>query len=167
VSGADVSRSPTGTRNAGRPATGSIVWVDPKTQTIPRGVRVTRANGKREVVPFKPGTTREAALALAPVVAAQARHAVGENEGETVSGYAARWCKWRETRGVNTVAKEQSHLKYHIDPIIGMLPIQQDASTLRAELKKFVAALDVVARRGFTERDGHRFAFSTKTAINV
>ena len=38
-----------GKGSGGRPATGSIVWEDPETKTIPRGVRVTRANGRRSV----------------------------------------------------------------------------------------------------------------------
>lgn len=40
----------------GRPATGSIVWAD-EAKTIPFGVRVTKSNGKRQVVKFDVGTT--------------------------------------------------------------------------------------------------------------
>ncbi len=74
---------------------------------------------------------------------------------------------WRRSRGVHTVAKDESNLKFHINPMLGMLAVAEDVTTLRTELKKFVAVLDTTARRGFTERDGRRFAFSTKTALNV
>jgi hypothetical protein len=76
----------------GRPATGSIVWADPETKTQPIGVRVTKANGKRALVRFDPGTTPDDARALAPILADRARFAVGEHESETVSQYAERWC---------------------------------------------------------------------------
>jgi hypothetical protein len=48
----------------GRPATGSIVWAD-DAKTVPVGVRVTNATGKRTVVRFDPGTTRDDAIGRA------------------------------------------------------------------------------------------------------
>src|SRR4051812_20478976 len=87
--------------SGGRPATGSIVWEDPGTKTIPRGVRVTRADGRRQVVRFDPGTSPEDALVLAPIIAERARLAVDDQTAETVAEYAARWCAWRHERGLS------------------------------------------------------------------
>ncbi len=106
----------TTTNTGGRPATGSIVWADPDTKTKPIGVRVTKANGKRKLVPFEPGTTAEDAIALAPVLAERSRFAVGEHEGETVSEYAIRWCEWRERRGLGCVADDRVRLERHVFP---------------------------------------------------
>src|SRR6185369_17068522 len=89
------------TRKGGRPATGSIVWADPETKTKPIGVRVTRANGRRKLVRFEPGTTADDAIALAPVLAERARLAVDASTGETVAEYAKRWCQWRDERGLS------------------------------------------------------------------
>src|SRR5580692_953779 len=71
--GRDRRRSPMTSKlatkgNGGRPATGSIVWADPKTKTQPIGVRVTKANGGRKIVPLDPGTTSDEAIALSPIL---------------------------------------------------------------------------------------------------
>lgn len=107
------------TRNSGRPATGSIVWADPETKTVPIGVRITQANGKRKVVPLDPGTTVEDAIALAPILAERGRFAVDEDTTETVAEYAKRWCSWRETRGLSSVDADRARLARHVLPIIG------------------------------------------------
>ena len=149
----------------GRPATGSIVWADPDTKTQPIGVRVTKANGKRKLVRFDPGTTADDAIALAPVLAERARFAVGEHEGDSVTAYAKRWCKWRETRGLGCVGDDRIVLARHVLPWVGHLAI---ASVTRDDLKRLVAALDAKARSGFSvESDGKRRAFGWKTAVNA
>jgi integrase len=151
----------------GRPATGSIVWADPETKTKPIGVRVTRANGKRKLVRFDPGTSASDAIALAPSIAESARFAVDDTEGTTVAEYAKRWCEWREARGVACVADDRTRLALHALPTIGALPIDEDRAQVRTELKKLVALLDARARAGFTERDGKRSPFAPKTALHV
>src|SRR5258706_14011876 len=92
-----------GKASGGRPATGSVVWADPETKTEPIGVRVTKANGKRTLVRFDPGTTREDAFALAPLLAERGRHAVDDRTGLTVAEYADQWCGWRESCGLGCV----------------------------------------------------------------
>ncbi len=149
----------------GRPATGSIVWADPATKTTPIGVRVTKANGKRTIVRFDPGTTPDDAGALAPILAERARHAVGEHEGETVAEYAKRWCEWREGRGLGCVSDDRILLDRHVFPTIGGLVI---ASVARDDLKRLVAVLDAKARRGSgLDSDGKPRSFGWKTAINA
>jgi integrase len=149
----------------GRPATGSIVWEDPETKTKPIGVRVTKANGKRALVRFDPGTTAEDAIALAPVVADGARFAVGEHEGETVSQYAGRWCKWREGRGLQCAEADRVRLACHVLPIIGAHGI---VDVTRDDLKRVVAALDAKARAGFHRTaEKRRRPFAWKSAVNV
>ena len=151
--------------HGGRPATGSIVWADPETKTQPIGVRVTKASGKRKLVRFEPSTTPDDAIALAPVLAEQARHAVGEHEGETVAEYAKRWCEWREGRGFGCVADDRARLLCHVFPLIGMRGI---ADIQRDDLKHLVQALDVKARAGFYRTaDGKRRPFAWKTAVHA
>src|ERR1700733_4598273 len=84
----------------GRPPTRSIVWADPETKTTPVGVRVTKANGKRKLVRFDPGTTCDDAVALAPVIAERARLAVDSDVRETVAEYAVRWLADRKAHGI-------------------------------------------------------------------
>ena len=147
----------------GRPATGSIVWEDPETKTIPIGVRVTKANGKRKLVLFDPGTTADDARALAPVLAERARFALGEHEGETVTEYAKRWCEWREGRGLGCVPGDRVRLACHVFPTLGTLPI---ADVQRDDLKRVVQALDVKARAGFYRTaEGSRRPFGWKSAV--
>ncbi len=153
---------------SGRPPTGSIAWADPETKTTPIGVRVTKANGKRKLVRFNPGTTAADAIALAPVLAERARFfAVDEHETETIAAYAERWLSWREARGFGCVADDRARLVLHALPTIGALTIAAARATLRTELKKLVTVLDARARAGFTERDGKRWPFSTKSALHV
>jgi len=71
--------------SGGRPAIGSILWSDPETKRQPIGVRITKADGKRKIVRFDHGTTREEAIELAPVLADRARLAVDEATGDTVA----------------------------------------------------------------------------------
>ena len=149
----------------GRPATGSIVWADPETKTQPIGVRVTRANGKRHVVRFDPGTTPDDARKLAPEIAAGAQFAIGAHEGDTVTEYAKRWCTWRDDRGLGCVAKDRVTLARHVLPHVGMLPI---ALVTRDDLKRLVVALDDKARVGsYVDADGKRFSFRCKTGANA
>ena len=147
--------------SGGRPATGSIVWADPETKSRPVGVRVTKKNGKRKLVPFEPGTTADDAIALAPMLAERGRHAVDEVAGETVAKYVERWCEWREARGLRCVDDDHARLA-HALPTIGHLPI---ASVSRDDLKALVMLLDGKVRRGFTVNDdGKRRPFAWKTA---
>src|SRR5579883_2397737 len=94
-------------RTAGRPLTGSIVWQDPE-KTIPVGVRVTIGDGTRTLIPFDPGTTREQALALAPLVARRARFAVDEHAPETVEEWFVRWAIARTAKGLSSVRNDRA-----------------------------------------------------------
>ncbi len=141
------------------------MWADPDTKTKPIGVRVTKANGKRALVRFKPGTTPDDARALAPVLAEHARHAVGEHEGETVAEYAKRWCEWRSGRGLGCVEKDRKTLARHVLPHLGGLGI---VTITRDDLKRLVVMLDAKVQRGFTvDEAGTRKPFGWKTAANV
>jgi integrase len=149
----------------GRPATGSIVWADPETKTQPVGVRVTRANGRRKVVRFDPGTTRDDAFALAPVIAERARLAVDASTGETAAEYAERWCKWRESRGLGCVRGDRARLRCHVFGVLGAIAI---ADVTRDDLRRLVSALDAKARAGFYRTNhGKRHPFGWRTAVNV
>jgi integrase len=160
LAGASALRS-----SGGRPATGSIVWEDPETKTKPIGVRVTKANGKRTVVRFDPGTMADDARLLAPILAERARFAVAEGAGETVAQYAERWCNWRDSRGLGCVAKDRVKLARHVFPMLGAFEV---AAVSRDDLKRFVAALDARASAGFHRTaGGQRLPFGWKTAVNV
>src|ERR1700679_3761423 len=92
-------QDPTG--KGGRPVTGSVVWAD-AANAKPVGVRVMQANGKRVLVTFDPGTTRDDSIALAPVLAERARNTVEEGTGETLIEYAGRWLADRSSRGIGS-----------------------------------------------------------------
>jgi integrase len=148
----------------GRPVTGSIVWEDPKTKTKPIGVRVMKADGKRKLLRFDPGTTADDAIVLAPVLAERAKHAI-EGRAETVSEYAKRWCEWRESRGLGCVAGDRSKLASHVFPSIGSLDVR---AVTRDDLKRLVALLDAKVKRGHTvDARGQRRPFGWKTAETV
>ena len=145
----------------GRPATGSIVWADPKTKTKPIGVRVTKANGKRKLVPFEPGTTADDARALAPALAERGRFAVGEHEGETVTEYAQRWLADRAAHGIASAqTHDRGRLRKHVLPVIGPLDVRTFG---REDVERVVADLDRKIR--LDEDDDARLWW--KTASNV
>ena len=153
------------TPNGGRPATGSIVWEDPETKTRPIGVRVTKADGRRKVVRFEPGTTADDAIALAPLLAARARNAVDESASKTVAEFGKTWCEWRESRGLGCVAGDRAKLSAHVYPRIGALGIR---AVTRDDLKGLVAVLDANVARGYSVgHDESRRRFSWKTAETV
>jgi integrase len=131
----------------GRPATGSIVWEDPETKTKPIGVRVTKTSGKRALVRFDPGTTSDAAISLAPILAERARHAVDESAGpvETVADYGKRWIVERERRGLASVSEDRRRLNNHVNPALGVLPIRE---VTRVDLLGFVERIDRRVRAG-------------------
>ncbi|HXX65896.1 MAG TPA: hypothetical protein VEK07_01865, partial [Polyangiaceae bacterium] len=143
----------------GRPATGSIEWAD-EAKTIPVCVRVTMANGLRPFIRFDPGTTREEALALAPVLAARARHAVDAGSGETVSEYAGRWLLERERRGIGTVGHDRGRLGKHVLPILGPLDVRRFG---REDVERVVEDLD----RKIVLDEDHEEHLGWKTASNV
>ena len=155
---------PSRTAKGGRPPTGSIVWEDPSTKTKPIGVRVTKADGKRKLVRFDPGTNARDAVSLAPILAERAQNAV-EGSADTVSEYAKRWCAWREGRGLGCAADDKIRLARHVLPTIGHLPI---AEVSRDDLKRLVTLLDARVRQGFTlDADGGRRPFAWKTAVHA
>ena len=148
----------------GRPATGSIVWADPDTKTQPIGVRVTKADGKRKLIRFEPGTSAVDAILLAPILAERAHNAV-DDASDTVADYAKRWCKWRESRGLGCVAKDRVTLARHVLPHVGHLDARLIA---RDDVKRLVAALDARVMQGFTvDAEGVRRRFAWKTAQNA
>src|SRR5580658_3380063 len=146
--------------NGGRPATGSIVWADDE-KTVPVGVRVSRATGKRMLVRFDPGTTRDDAIAIAPLLAERGRVAVDEGTGETVAEYADRWLAERVARGIaSSRMHDRGRLRKHAFPIVGPL----EARTFgREDVERFVADLDRKIRLD-ADDDEH---LSWKTASNV
>jgi len=117
----------------GRPATGSIVWADPETKTQPIGVRVTKADGKRKVIRFDPGTTAADAIALAPILAERAHDAV-EDASDTVTDYAKRWCLWREARGLGCVAGDRARLLAHVFPLLEHRTVRFPGELRRAQV---------------------------------
>ncbi len=141
--------------SGGRPATGSIVWGDPETKTKPIGVRVTKANGKRKVVRFEPGTSRDDAIALAPVVAERARYAVEDGEGVTVSEWFVPWAVARDAKGLASVRNDRARFHKWIEPVIGA---KQIATLTRRDIETVVQALDRSVRAG---------ELRWKTATNV
>jgi integrase len=143
----------------GRPPTGSIEWAD-DAKTIPVGVRISKATGKRRFIRLDPGTTREEALALAPVLAARARHAVDAGGGETVSEYAGRWLLERERRGIGTVGHDRGRLRKHVLPILGPLDVRRFG---REDVERVVEDLD---RKIVLDVD-HDEHLAWKTASNV
>jgi hypothetical protein len=132
---------------------------------VPVGVRVTKADGRRRFVRFDPGTTREDAIALAPVLAERARHALDEDTRETVSEYAKRWCDWRKSRGLGCVENDSTALERHVLPTFGVLEM---TAVTRNDLKRLVLLLDAKTRTGFNvDANGLRKSFGWKTAVNV
>jgi integrase len=159
-----MSRVKESTRNGGRPPTGSIKWAD-AAKTIPLGVRVTKANGKRKLVRFDLGTTPDDARALAPILAQRARDAVDDEAGITVSEYAERWHEWRESRGLGCVENDRGVLARHVLPTVGALEM---AAVTRDDLKRLVSLLDATVKRGFTvDENEKRRPFGWKTAMNA
>jgi len=146
--------------NGGRPATGSIVWADEE-KTLPVGVRVSRATGKRMLVRFDPGTTRDDAIAIAPLLAERGRVAVDEGTGETVAEYADRWLAERVARGIaSSRMHDRGRLRKHAFPILGPLAARTFG---REDVERFVADLDRKIRLE-ADDDEH---LSWKTASNV
>jgi hypothetical protein len=133
------------TPKGGRPATGSIVWADPETKQQPIGVRVTKAGGGRKLVRFDPGTTREDALALAPIMSARARSAVEEEAGLSLSEYAGKWLAERERRSLASAPEDRRRFKNHILPDLGALLV---GDVTRVDLVGFVERLDKKVRDG-------------------
>jgi integrase len=148
------------TIRGGRPATGSIIWEDPETKTKPIGVKVTKANGKRTIVKFDPGTTPEDARLLAPVIADRARHASPLGV-ETVGEYATRWVAERKARGISTWRHDRGRLNGHVLPLLGAL----DVRTFRREdVERVVEDLD---RKISLDEEDDEEHLSWKTASNV
>jgi integrase len=80
---------------------------------------------------------------------------------ETVAKYAARWCTWREGKGLGCVDGDRTLLARHILPAIG----KRDVRTIaRDDLKRLVTELDTKAAAGKSV-DGKPFAW--KTAVNA
>jgi integrase len=147
------------TGHGGRPVTGSIEWAD-EAKTIPVGVRVMKAGGKRQFIRFDAGTARDEALALAPVLAERARHAVDENAGEAVSEYSKRWLVDREARGIATVGHDRGRLGRHVLPLIGHLNVR---TFDREAVERVVEDLD---RKIMVDEDDEEH-LNWKTASNV
>jgi integrase len=159
VEGFPMNRKVDNAARGGRPVKGSIQWAD-ESKTIPVGVRVMKAGGKRQFIRFDPGTTRADALALAPVLAERARHAVDENAGEVVSEYAKRWLADREARGIATVGHDRGRLGRHVLPAIGHLSVR---TFDREAVERVVEDLD---RKIMLDEDDEEH-LSWKTASNV
>jgi len=129
----------------GRPRTGSIVWVDPKTKTQPLGVRITKANGKRKLVRFDPGTTPEDARALLPIVVERGHFAVDDDEAETVGEYAQRWCDYREhVLKLESASRDRAILKKYL----GAMATRAMSDVTRDEIETLRDLLDGKVRAG-------------------
>jgi integrase len=147
-------------RGRGRPTGGSIRWAD-KAKTIPLGIRVTKADGSRPMIMFERGTTREEALALAPILVDRARLTVDASIKKTVAEYANDWLKEREARGVHTAkSHDRRRLARHVLPLIGPLNVRTFG---RDAVESVVTDLD---RKILLDED-HEDHLSWKTASNV
>jgi integrase len=117
------------------------------------------------VIRFDPGTSAEDAVALAPVIADRARHAVDADAGETVAEYAKRWTEWRDGRGITSANDVLARLVCHVMPLIGTIPV---ADVQRDDLRRVVSNLDDKVRVGFYRTsDDLRRPFAWKTALNL
>jgi integrase len=146
----------------GRPATGSVLWAD-EAKTIPLGVRVTCADGRRHRIRFASETTREDALALGHAIAQRER--LADNRRETVRAYAERWCAWRAARGLGSASADRKMLERHILPQLGALEV---CAVTRDDLKRLVLSLDAKTRQGFAVGPGGiSKPFGWKTALNA
>ncbi len=159
--------------------TGSIHRYAPARPGEPQGhyvVRCSAPDGTRPLFHLKPSPkspqaeerAKESAAGLteqlwakglgaAPVRARaeKARAAVGDPEAETVAGYAERWFKDRERRGLSSVATDRGRFTNHVGPVLGPQLIRQ---VTRDEIRAVVEHLDEATRRG---------AFSWRTAVKV
>ncbi len=147
-------------RERGRPTGGSIRWAD-KAKTIPLGIRVTKADGSRPLIMFDRGTTREEALALAPILVDRARHTVDASIKKTVAEYANDWLADRVARGIHTAqSHDRRRLAKHVLRILGPLDVR---SFGREDVERVVTDLD---RKILLDED-HEEHLSWKTASNV
>jgi hypothetical protein len=128
--------------------------------------QITLADGSRPFVPLDPKITEtdvDGARACAATTSTyfRERGAVIDRHRETVARYAARWCKWREGKGLGCVDGDRAVLERHILPEIGTFDVREIA---RDDLKRLVGKLDAKVKRGQSD-DGK--PFSAKTAINT
>ena len=158
------------TAKGGKPATGQVKWTKDKAGLERWHGRVTMPDGTRRFVALDPAIPRTDE-ARAKVCAVQTTEffrtasVVKQEVKETVAEYAARWCAWRERRGLGCVKDDRALLAHHVLPTIGAFDVHTIA---RDNLKRLVTELDGKAKRGFSlDTDGNRRAFGWKTAINA
>jgi integrase len=149
------------TRKGGRPATGSLKWcVNPDTGLGPFWhARVTLKTGERRLAPLDPKIPHHDVIAAKVCAKLTSEHFrtkgyIDAGIHETVGEYAKRWLAHREGRGQSTRDNE-SHLKTHILPVIGLLDMRAVTSE---DIRRLVDALDAKAAKG-----GKR----AKTMLNV
>jgi integrase len=141
-------------RRGGRPPTGSIVWEDPWAKTKPIGVRVTGADGRRKLVRFDPGTSAEAAIALAPILAMRANNDTNVGTAK-LADYSATWLAERFAKGLASAPEDKRRLAKHILPDLGPFDVR---TVTRGDLIAFVDRLDRKVRAG---------TLGAKTALHV
>ena len=102
--------------------------------TGPTGKRVSGRS------PYRKGQERAARRALSRIEAAVAtrREAPSPDRVPTLAEYADRWTASRKARGIRSHAEEARHLRLHILPRFGQLPI---TAVTKAHVKELLAAL--------------------------
>src|SRR5690606_29235521 len=102
--------------------------------TGPTGTRVSRRS------PYRPGQERAARKALSKIESAiESRTDTAPTSSiPTLTEHADRWTASRERRGVRAHAEEARHLRLHILPRFGELPV---TAVTRAHVKELLAAL--------------------------
>jgi integrase len=151
-----------------RERSGSVEWVEPKKNETQGHYkcRISLNDGvSRPWVHLKPSVRSENAEKRAEEKAAEwSERAKRENltaadfkkigrstavaseprGGKTVKDYAGDWIKARTGR-VRSVDDNASHLEHHVLPVLGRLEI---ARVTRADVERFVGALDAKVRKG-------------------
>jgi integrase len=100
----------------------------------PAGKRVTGRS------PYRPGQERVAQRALAKIEAGVAAHSTAQpaDHVPTLADYGDRWTASRKARGIRNHDEEVRHLRLHILPRFGELPV---TGVTRAHVKELLASL--------------------------
>jgi len=107
-------------------------------------VRVTRPDGSRPWIDL-PGEIaaheEERAHRVGEIVARRVHKGedVPVERGETVKEYGERWAEWREKRGLASAPENESHIRVHLCPKLGSLPMKGVSHEM---LEDFVTHLD-------------------------
>lgn len=99
--------------------------------TGPTGERVARRS------PYKPGQEKVARRALVKIESAIGTTSTQDSSAvPTLAAYAERWLVGRKARGIRNHAEEARHLRLHVLPPLGELPV---TGVTRAHVKELLA----------------------------